>query len=134
MDWSTIFNLINIAPSIKKWIDIGLPIIAELQKSDPHLIPVLQKIGKDLFPSLSTPIDLVASAADALFDPHGVMWVQNSLNKLGASPALVVDGSYGALTKTAVRAFQTAHPPLDVDGWAGTLTCTAISAELVKLS
>lgn len=131
MDWTTILSLLNIAPTVKKWIDIGLPVFTELQKSDPHLIPVLQKLGTELFPALKTPIDAVAAAADVLFDPHGTMWVQKSLNTLKIA-VLDVDGIVGPATKAAVRLFQTAHPPLDVDGWAGTQTCAVISAELAK--
>jgi putative chitinase len=46
---------------------------------------------------------------------HGAAWVQQSLNKLGAEPPLSVDGSFGPLTVSALRAFQRAHS-LDADG------------------
>lgn len=61
--------------------------------------------------------------------PAGVRnakWIQQSFNKLGAKPPLVVDGSYGRLTARAVRAFQRKHG-LTVDGIAGPRTCTAIT-------
>lgn len=55
--------------------------------------------------------------------------LQTDLNKLGASPQLVVDGSYGRMTKRAIRAFQKAHS-LEADGIAGPETWTAINTLL----
>lgn len=37
------------------------------------------------------------------------IWLQNSLNRLGASPKLVLDGIVGPATRNAVRAFQLAQ-------------------------
>lgn len=53
--------------------------------------------------------------------PEGVSdatFVQETLNRLGYRPPLVVDGSYGKLTRAAVRTFQKDHG-LHVDGLAG---------------
>ena len=55
--------------------------------------------------------------------------IQDALNKLGASPQLVVDGETGPATRNAIRLFQTGHN-LDVDGVAGPKTIAAIEAAL----
>lgn len=57
------------------------------------------------------------------------VWLQTSLNKLGASPQLVVDGSVGPATRNAVRAFQLAQN-LVVDGLVGPATFDAIDKAL----
>jgi lysozyme family protein len=57
------------------------------------------------------------------------VWLQSSLNKLGCTPHLVVDGIIGAATRTAVKAFQTSKS-LKADGLAGSLTIAAIKAAL----
>jgi lysozyme family protein len=57
------------------------------------------------------------------------IWLQTSLNKLGATPVLVVDGIIGAGTRTAVKAFQ-ASKGLVVDGVAGPATIAALTAAL----
>jgi len=131
MDWLTILSLVNASAEIKKWIDIGLPVYTELQKKQPNLIPVIQKIGKDNFPELTTVIDMVAAGAEWLFDPHGNMWVQESLNELD-NAGLEVDGLIGPRSRQAIKAFQAKHPPLDVDGWAGEQTCAVIATEKAK--
>jgi lysozyme family protein len=50
---------------------------------------------------------------------HDAVWLQTSLNELGAMPPLKVDGINGATTRTAVKAFQHSHHLLE-DGKAGT--------------
>ena len=60
---------------------------------------------------------------------HSTTWLQISLNKLGADPALVPDGSFGPQTAAAVKAFQKSHG-LDVDGKVGPETLAAIDAAL----
>jgi putative chitinase len=62
---------------------------------------------------------------------HGTLWVQQSLNKLGAEPPLDTDGTFGPLTAAAVKAFQQAHG-LNADGKVGPLTIGAIEQELGK--
>jgi len=62
-------------------------------------------------------------------DPRDAVWLQSSLNKLGATPILVVDGIIGAGTRTAIRAFQ-ASKGLVVDGLVGPATLAAIEAAL----
>lgn len=57
------------------------------------------------------------------------VWLQNSLNALGAKPALQVDGIVGAATRNAVRAFQMDRG-LVVDGLVGPATFAALDAAL----
>ena len=60
-------------------------------------------------------------------------WLQASLNALGATPQLKVDGIYAGATRTAVRAFQKSKG-LKVDGKAGTKeTIPAIKKALSAL-
>ena len=55
--------------------------------------------------------------------------VQGALNKLGANPQLVVDGSLGPATKAAIKLFQASHN-LTIDGLAGEQTLAAIQTAL----
>jgi putative chitinase len=63
---------------------------------------------------------------------HGTVWVQQSLNKLGTEPPLIVDGSFGLATVTAVKAFQQAKG-LEVDGKVGPQTVAAIEQALAAV-
>lgn len=73
-------------------------------------------------------VDLIP--VEGVFD---IVWLQDSLNKLGAMPKLSVDGIYGAGTRTAVKAFQQAFK-LKVDGVAGVKeTIPAIKKQLKLL-
>ena len=56
-------------------------------------------------------------------------FLQTALNKLGATPQLVVDGIFGAGTRTAVRAFQESKG-LTADGVVTESTMAAIQAAL----
>ncbi len=60
-------------------------------------------------------------------------WLQASLNKLGATPPLVVDGIIGAATRTAIRAFQKTKSGLTANGVANPTTIAAIQSALAKL-
>lgn len=55
--------------------------------------------------------------------------VQEALNKLGATPQLVVDGVAGPATKAAIKVFQTAHN-LTSDGIVGEQTVAALETTL----
>lgn len=59
------------------------------------------------------------------------VWLQTSLNRLGAEPALMVDGIVGPGTRNAVRAFQLSKD-LVVDGLVGPATIAAITAALAS--
>lgn len=57
--------------------------------------------------------------------------LQTKLNKLGARPALKVDGIFGPITEGEVKKFQRRlKPPLKPDGKVGTDTWAAIEFEL----
>ncbi len=135
MEWiSTIMALMSVSSDVKKYIDMGLSVASELSKSNPKVVPILEKIGVQLFPKLEGTIHVVAAAADAIFDPNGTRGLQASLNKLDPSNHLDVDGSYGPATKAAVEKFQKAHQPAagPIDGWAGPKTNAVIQTELAK--
>lgn len=57
------------------------------------------------------------------------IWLQNSLNRLGANPKLNLDGIVGPGTRNAVRAFQLAAG-IGVDGLTGPETFAAIDKAL----
>ena len=63
---------------------------------------------------------------------HSTTWLQVSLNKLGADPALVPDGSYGPLTAAAVKSFQESQH-LEADGKLSAATLAAVDAALAAL-
>jgi putative chitinase len=63
---------------------------------------------------------------------HSTTWLQVSLNKLGADPPLVPDGSFGPLTATALKGFQEAHG-VDADGKVSPETLAAIDAALLAV-
>jgi peptidoglycan hydrolase-like protein with peptidoglycan-binding domain len=60
---------------------------------------------------------------------HGTLWVQQSLNKLGAIPPLEEDGIAGRNTMAAVSQFQSQNR-LDVTGLADAATVAAIERRL----
>ncbi|MDP9065629.1 MAG: peptidoglycan-binding protein [Pseudomonadota bacterium] len=59
-------------------------------------------------------------------------WLQTSLNTLGATPPLVLDGIIGAATRTALRAFQKSKDGLTANGVANADTVAAIKKALTK--
>lgn len=75
----------------------------------------------------------LAAAATTTADTtvHSIEWLQRSLNALGTTPALVVDGDYGPSTKRAVRWFQQVSDLPD-DGKAGPVTYAAIEQRLAS--
>ena len=62
--------------------------------------------------------------------PLDATWLQTFLNTLGATPALMVDGVFGAATRTALRAFQRSKDGLTANGVANADTVAAIQAAL----
>lgn len=128
-----LFRLLDLLPKIQEARRLGTPILALLKTFAPDLIDFIRTIGGVLFPTL-TPEQQVEAGAQKLFDQTQVRWVQDSINKLGAAPKLVVDGDYGQKTKDAVMSFQKKHPTLVADGWAGKMTNAVIQTELNKLT
>lgn len=95
-----------------------------------HLEPRLMVPG---FPSgpivLPEPVPVTPTPVGVGGGEHGTAWVQHALNTLSVEGTpLVEDGSYGRMTRTAVRAFQTTHG-LDADGLAGPKTIAALQKE-----
>lgn len=103
------------------------------------VIPMMLRMVQ-IRPALALPLPFPASAPAASVPPpapppighHDAVDLQNALNKLGANPQLLVDGSYGRNTRLAVIAFQAANG-LTADGLAGPQTWDAISAKLNAL-
>jgi lysozyme family protein len=63
---------------------------------------------------------------------RGILWVQQSLNELGARPPLEEDGVNGPLTMAMVRRFQQEND-LEVDGLAGPHTIGEIDKHLKRV-
>lgn len=128
-----LFQAIELVGPIREAIRQGQSALDVLKTKGPDVIGIVQGIGAALFPDLSADNQTQAGALK-VFDQPTVRWIQETLNNLGASPVLVVDGSYGPLTKAEVTEFQQAHPPLDVDGWAGRQTQAALQDALSKIA
>ncbi len=120
---------------------IGLKIIANREQIAAvwgEIVPVIAAI-RTQFPKIKGLLDEIApGVVDATKPPNekepmSVTWLQESLNKLGATPQLEIDGKYGEATKKAVTEYQEDHPPLVADGWAGAATQASIYEELAKL-
>ncbi len=60
---------------------------------------------------------------------HSTAWLQVSLNKLGADPELVPDGSFGPMTAAAMRHFQANHG-VNADGKVSPESIAAIETAL----
>jgi putative chitinase len=60
---------------------------------------------------------------------HSTTWLQISLNKIGADPTLVPDGSYGPQTAMAVKKFQESHR-LEASGKVNPETLAAVDVAL----
>jgi lysozyme family protein len=76
--------------------------------------------------------DATTAKATLPAEAHTTAALQAALNRLGADPALAVDGLYGKATDRAVRAFQERAGLLD-DGKAGPLTWAGVDAALAEL-
>jgi lysozyme family protein len=96
-----------------------------------HLEPRLMVPG---FPSgpivLPTPLPITPTPVGVGGGQRGAIWIQHALNQLKVEGTpLAEDGSYGRMTRTAVRAYQAARG-LDQDGLAGPKTIAALEAEV----
>lgn len=129
-----ILQIMDLIPKIQEALRAKTSVASLLQKLGPEVLPILQQLGKNMFPELS---DALAIEAGALkVSPDVTREIQVGLNKLmitdDSGALLTIDGSYGEKTKQAVKKFQKAHS-LEVDGWAGKVTQAAISSEVAKL-
>ena len=80
----------------------------------------------------ATPVPLSAPRQSAAVpSPTSLTDIQAALNRLGAQPALLIDGQTGPMTQAAIRAFQAAHG-CSVDGIAGEQTRAALAAALTE--
>jgi hypothetical protein len=116
-------------------IGIGLKLVANREKIAQawgQIAPAIEAVRKN-YPAIKDLIeDIVPGAMTPEPQSYSVDWLQESLNTLGATPQLEVDGEYGEATKKAVRDYQDDHPPLVIDGWAGVATQASIYEELAK--
>ena len=60
---------------------------------------------------------------------HDTKWLQDALNKLGASPKLAIDGVVSPVLRTAIADYQRKNG-LDADGLVGPATIRALEAGL----
>jgi lysozyme family protein len=95
-----------------------------------QISPSLGAILADAAPPIAPPHVLPLPVPVGLQD---AAWIQAALNELGADPQLVVDGSYGRMTRAAVAVFQRAHG-LTPDGLAGPKTIPEIEAARAALA
>ncbi len=103
------------------------PGVAALMWAMLQISPSLGAILGDAAPPIAPPHILPMPVPVGLGE---AAWVQASLNKLGAD--LVVDDSYGRLTRAAVVTFQKTHG-LTANGLVGPITTAAIEAALAAL-
>jgi len=96
------------------------------ETSDPN-----QVVG---FPQRAAALQLWKFALGVEEPPfHGSAWVQVALNRLGADPMLVPDGSLGSKSRAALKAFQVAHNIQPANGMMSSATLTALDAALEAL-
>jgi len=105
------------------------------------IIPAARRMAQ-LMPALATgslyltdaiPAPKPSGLAAGAPSDGGTVWVQHTLNLLGASPLLDEDGSYGRQTLRQVEAFQRSYG-LAVDGLAGPETTAALRAALAAMA
>lgn len=133
MNYLEIIQLaIQAAPLVKQIIDEATSndeIVTKIESLASPVGTMISGLGAQLFPKSSSALQTVG-AAIAAFDPNTTKWLQKSLNSmLTPSPALDVDGIYGAKTQAAVVALQTKLGLLP-DGIAGKITQAAITTAL----
>jgi murein L,D-transpeptidase YcbB/YkuD len=112
------FNIVGMAMTLLRHRDSIAKIVA--------VLPDLKNIFDELTPGQPSP-----PPQDPAHPVGSMVWLQDSLNTLGANPPLDEDGEYGPATNKAVSAYQKAHG-LEVDGWAGSETVSSIIDELAK--
>lgn len=100
------------------------------------IIPLARKMV-ELDPSLALPVTpyVPAPPISSGIAPEAeadAKWVQTTINTLGYTPPLDVDGNYGRETSRAVEQFQCSYG-LEADGLAGPKTVTALRSALASL-
>lgn len=120
---------------VKEVIDLAgsnTDLTSKIKSLSGPLAKVLEGIGAELFPKAASGLHIVGGAL-AAFNPNYTKWLQGVLNSTqNINPPLVVDGIYGAKTRSAVEHAQ-AKLGLNVDGLAGQVTEAAIQALIAKL-
>lgn len=114
-------------------IGIGLKLVANREKiaqAWDKIRPAID-VARNNYPAIKELLDDLMPPSTRQPDSFTVEWLQESLNTLGANPALEVDGDYGPATKWAVTEYQQAHS-LEADGWAGVDTQASIYEDLAK--
>ena len=108
------------------------------------IVPVLLRIAQlrpDLaigtaLPNITAPSIVpapVVSPSGVGGDVNKTKWIQSSLNKvLKLDPPLMVDGSFGRMTRNAVHQFQVSRHLVD-DGIVGAEVTGALTSELAKM-
>ena len=79
-----LFKLIVIAPQIQNAIKTGIPIVDAVMRASPDLLPLLEQIGKTVFPQLSG-TNAQWAAGNMIFNVEMTKTLQADLNKLGAN-------------------------------------------------
>lgn len=115
---------------------------SDAHDTQPGIIPVIltlvnayPELAFDQLPTLqdAPPTAPIAAPAGLGGGNESTTALQDALNKLlNLNPPLELDGSYGRMTRNAVRDFQRAHG-LQVDGVAGPKTLAAVHASLAGL-
>lgn len=125
-DLPLIFRLIDLMATVRAAAQTGGQLDKVLKDHAGGLMDVLTDVGEDIFPGITADLAPQA-AAQAMFFPERTKWAQALLNQVTGS-RLGVDGVYGPETRTAVKAFQTAHK-IAADGWVSDETATALHNE-----
>lgn len=107
---------------------IMTPTVREAVKAWPEVQPIVTDLVNQVWPELAAQW---GKTRESTLPQFSVRWLQENLNKLGASPRVPVDGDMGPVTHRAIKAFQQ-KAGIDIDGWAGPATLTAMLKALAK--
>lgn len=133
MNWLSLLQyvpmILNLIPKVQHAYDSTATntngaIVNLVQELTPGLVPMIEDIGKQMFPALAGPLHIAAGAIVA-FHPNAVMWMQDALNHVD-NAGLAVDGHFGPKTLAAVKAFQKKHG-LEVTGFVGDLETSILT-------
>lgn len=97
----------------------------------PKAVYEMDEIGYDNCP-FTKPATTISRKKNSSGEP--VKWIQWHINKVQpGDPPLKIDGSFGAKTEAAVKAFQK-YAGIKVDGIVGPITCNALICALDTIS